>query len=277
MKVELYNDNVGYVESFDFSRANMSKKSRIDYVQRIASICYKSPVRLFDEETGKGGALYNRLFRESLGLPSSSFELIPILLTKEQIKQIQNKLQVIVMERMLNVEKYGEWVTSDTGEEYLLTNLRALIADIGDNVDQFYNTDEKDITLIKKHFKVFKSKIPLFIARQFMRHRVQWQEMSRRYVSGKKQEFEFYMSPKLDNSTIKLHYKSCVQQYNKATEQGVLPQDARQVLPQSMYTEMYSAWYPSQLQSMLDLRTAESTQVEMRELAKGIKTLVNKV
>jgi len=279
MRIDLYQDGIGYVEDFDFSRANMTEKSRIDYVQQVASICYNSPAKVFDEDTGKGKVLYDKLLRESLGLPSSSFEFVPVLLhisnEDDVYKHSVSRLLNLVGADSgvgLNIFKYGEIVEDG---KVLITNLRALIADVGYSADHFYNTDEGDIALIKKHFKVFKSKIPLFTARQFMRHRCSWQELSRRYVSNKKQEFEFYISPKLDSDAIEFHCKFCVQQYNRAIEQEVLPQDARQILPQSMYTEMWSAWYPSQLQSMIDLRTAKSTQTEFRALARGIKTLVN--
>lgn len=270
MKIDLYNDNIGYVELLDFSRANISEKSRIDYIQKIASICYKSPAKVFDEETGKGRVIYDRLYTESLGLPSSSFEFVPVL--------IQSNTLWDGMSSTYNCEKYGEFVESD---KYLLTNLRALLADIKEDASKFFNTSESEIAIIKKHFKVFKSKIPIFTRSQFIRHRVQWQELSRRYVSAKKEPLEFYISPKIKNLTLNCgfsingHIKNSIDIYNHAIEQGVKPQDARQLLPQSMYTEIYSAWYPSQLKSMLDLRTQDSTQEEFRELAKAMKELTD--
>jgi len=283
MRKELYNDSIGYVELLDFSRANMSEENRINYIQQVASICYKAPAKTFDTETGKGRVIYDRLYKESLGLPSSSFELCPILLSTEQHLEVELlTIDKDTTRHTVATAKYGEWIEDG---KYLLTNLRALLADVGEDADKFFNTSEEEIAIIKKHFKVFKSKIPVFTARQFMRHRCSWQELSRRYVSGSKYPLEVYTSPKLKNAdfcdeegdyptTLEEIYLAQLMYYNDAVEQGVKPQDARQVLPQSMYTEMYSAWYPSQLKSMLDLRTQEKTQEEFRELATAMKELV---
>ncbi len=52
----------------------------------------------------------------------------------------------------LNIIKYGQFIGNDF--EYLLTNLRALVNDIGlEASKEFYNTDENEIAIIKKHFE----------------------------------------------------------------------------------------------------------------------------
>ena len=258
--MELYSDGISYVELLDFSRANVSEESRIEYIQQVASICYQSKP--------DGRKLYDKLYAESLGLPSSSFEFVPVLLTEENIDFIIWNHYGVYNYETIQVLKYGEWV-----DDYLLTNLRALIADVGKDINKFFNTSEEEISIIKKHFKVFKYKIPLFVARQINRHRSTVQEMSRRFVSHKKYPIEFYISDEL--LSVEEVYKDYLELYNQYIELGVKPQDARQVLPTAMYTEIYSAWYPSQLKNMLELRTKVSTQKEFRLLALAIKELLD--
>ena len=44
--VDLNNDNIGYVESYDFSTANQSEETRIAAISTIASVCYANPKAL---------------------------------------------------------------------------------------------------------------------------------------------------------------------------------------------------------------------------------------
>ena len=87
-KDNIFGDDIAFVEQWDFSRANMSEENRINAITQVASICYQSSKSLNSE------SLYNRLLAESQGLPSSSFEMCPILLTEEEVKQIQRQIQI---------------------------------------------------------------------------------------------------------------------------------------------------------------------------------------
>ena len=80
--------DVGFVEHYDFALANTSYESRVQAVTKVASICYGNPKALGSIN------LFNRLQAEAAGLPSSSYEMCPILLTEEQFKQLQSKLVV---------------------------------------------------------------------------------------------------------------------------------------------------------------------------------------
>jgi thymidylate synthase (FAD) len=284
----LNGDGIGYVESYDFSKANMSAESRIAAVSAVASVCYQNPKALGSV------SLYDRLATENKGLPSSSYEFVPVLINfnslwvaekdrffrKEHIDQFRKYMSL----RFSNCIKYGEFV-EDT---YLLTNLRALIADVGDDADQFYNTEE-ECKIIAKHFKVYKTKIDLSTARQFMRHRCSWQELSRRYVSGNKSPFEFYISDKMRDVVSHVEYMStengddsvdtedlisfCVDHYDKAIANGVKPEEARRILPQAMYTTVWSAWQPNQLDILYKLRIDKHAQKEIQDLALAMQAL----
>ena len=87
-KENIFGDDIGFVEQYDFSTANLSEENRIKAITQVASICYQNPKALGSE------SLYNRLMAESMGLPSSSFEMCPILLTEEEVKEIQRKIQI---------------------------------------------------------------------------------------------------------------------------------------------------------------------------------------
>ena len=84
----VFNDNIAYVKHFDFSRANLNQENRIAAISQIASVCYQNPKALGSI------SLYDRLACESQGLPSSSFEMCPILLTEEEVKRIQRQIQI---------------------------------------------------------------------------------------------------------------------------------------------------------------------------------------
>ena len=42
-KENIFGDHISYLESYDFSKANMSNESRLDVITLVASICYQSP------------------------------------------------------------------------------------------------------------------------------------------------------------------------------------------------------------------------------------------
>ncbi len=114
---------------------------------------------------------------------------------------------------------------------------------------------------------------------QMVRHRVNWQELSRRYVSGKRVPFEFYISENMKN--IKSSYgdtekiiKICEEHYFKALEEGVKPQEARRIIPQAAYTQIWGGFMPSQLENFFKLRLDKHAQWEIREVAKAMKKLI---
>ena len=277
-KENIFGDNIAFVEQYDFSTANLNEKSRIHAISAVASICYQNPKAIGSE------SLYNRLLAESKGLPSSSFEMCPVLLTAKKLRKIGsiiNKEDYVKHDFEYNVTKFGEMIEDG---KYLLTNLRALIADVGEYAKEFYNTPE-ECEIIKKHFKVFLYKVDLPTRSQMVRHRVSWQELSRRYVSGKKQPFEFYISEKMssleldwpfDESTIRDIIEGCLRAYNTAIAAGVKPQEARRIIPQAAYTQIWGAFQPKQLENYFKLRLDESSQWEIRQTAIAMQELINK-
>ena len=277
-KQNIFGDNIAFVEQYDFSTANMSEENRIKAITTVASICYQNPKAIGSE------SLYNRLLAESKGLPSSSFEFVPVFLRLEDIKKINsivNKEKVITYHFEFNVLKFGEMIEDG---KYLLTNLRALIADVGEYAKEFYNTPE-ECKIIKQYFKVFLYKVDLPTRSQMVRHRVSWQELSRRYVSGKKHPFEFYISEKMKNvKSFSNPYgyecdtqdivRICLDHYDEAIAAGVKPQEARRIIPQAAYTQIWGAFQPKQLENYFKLRLDESAQWEIRQTAIFMRELL---
>ncbi len=287
----------GFVEHYDFSRANSSYEARVQAITKVASICYANPKALGSI------SLFDRLQAESGGLPSSSYEFIPVLLTWDQWDFLDDSISGL--DGILSIEKYGEWIKEDeatrklTGKtysgSYLLTNLRALIEDVGPEVSLNYlNTSDEEIQIIRDNFKVFLFNVDLSTRAQMVRHRVSWQELSRRYVSGTKSPFEFYTSRKLENlvsymddtkgiadNLMELSFSTediidvCLNHYFRAIASGVKPEEARRILPQAMMTHIWGAFQPSQLDTWFKLRLGEHAQLAIRCVAQAMQELIN--
>jgi thymidylate synthase (FAD) len=265
-KQNILNDNIGFVENWDFSKANLNEENRILAITQVASICYQNPKALGSE------SLYNRLMAESMGLPSSSFEFVPVLLDYENPKH-----QEILKLEYSNCKKFGEILDY----RYLLTNYRALVYDFENDKDKFsfdirtiFNTQE-ECKIIKEYFKVFLFKVDFPTRSQMVRHRISWQELSRRYVSAKRVPFEFYISDKLkENQKVKDLIKQSEDLYFELLENGVKPQEARRVIPQMGYTQIWGAFMPKQLDNYFKLRLDEHAQWEIRQTAIAMQELL---
>lgn len=283
-KVDEILTHEGDVELWDFSKANISEESRINAITNIASICYQNPKALNSD------SLYNRLMAESIGLPSSSFELCPILIKKNDLLNLTSRIEE------LNMVKYGEWV-KEGGVQYLITNYRAVLYDKENsnntiNLTKHFNTLE-ECEIISKHFTVMKFNVDSNTRTQMIRHRVMWQELSRRYVSGDKTPFEFYISEKMSNvvsryihtnkeghtqaldfTTEDIH-NICLNHYNIAREKySIKPEEARRIIPQSMKSILWCGMYNRSLENFLNLRTSTKSQKEIRTVAINVNELL---
>ena len=137
-------------------------------------------------------------------------------------------------------------------------------------------------------------KAPLFVARQLGKHQVGlvWNEVSRRYVSD---EPEFYQPEEwrvaaanvkqgssdevaADNGTWRFEYlavcNEAVLQYDYMIREGICAEQARMVLPQSMYTEWYWTGSIAAFSRVYKLRIDPHTQRETQEVAKQIGDLM---
>jgi thymidylate synthase (FAD) len=143
-------------------------------------------------------------------------------------------------------------------------------------------------------------KMPIFVARQIMKHTtgIEYNEVSRRYV---KSEPEFYFPDvwrkKADNvkqgssdeavanyqslweydsveNDYNAHMNEAAEFYKHLLSQGVAPEQARMILPQSMYTEVIATGNLYAWANMYIQRSDSHAQKETQDLAKQIGDIV---
>jgi thymidylate synthase (FAD) len=157
--------------------------------------------------------------------------------------------------------------------------------------------DKKLIKYLAKHkhispfghcFASFHVKAPVFVARQLVKHKfLRWNEISRRYVdsepefyvptvwrgrsANKKQGSDgvvdvmdsYFHADELGNTISEV----TLDLYNNLLAEGVCPEQARMVLPQSMMTEWYWSGSLDAFADMCALRCKPDTQAETAEVA----------
>ena len=139
---------------------------------------------------------------------------------------------------------------------------------------------------IKMHFKV-----PIFVARQLQKHQAGFEpqsEISRRYVTT---DPELYFpeawrkaatNVKQGSSDEKaisyqqpfFHQREMVEVYKGMLEEGVCPEQARMVLPQSMYTEYVWKGNLYAWASLYNTRSDSHAQREVQEVARQIREII---
>ena len=160
-----------------------------------------------------------------------------------------------------------------------------------------HDSDKRLIKYLAKHkhtspfghaFASFHVKAPIFVARQLVKHKfLRWNEISRRYVDD---EPEFYVpdewrdksadkkqgsggksqSQYFPNIYVKEVADKALGDYKKMLVQGICPEQARMVVPQSTMTEWYWSGSLDAFSDMCILRCKEDTQFETRIVADEI-------
>lgn len=113
----------------------------------------------------------------------------------------------------------------------------------------------------------FRAKVPLFVARQWMRHRM----ASYNEQSGRWTEFEpefYYPDPETDSYyEVKEHSNLCFRKYQELLSDGWSKEDARMVLPLNLLTTFWYTVNARSLMNFLMLRAAERAQSQIRQAA----------
>jgi thymidylate synthase (FAD) len=137
----------------------------------------------------------------------------------------------------------------------------------------------------------FHVRAPLFVAREWFRHRVgSFNEFSMRYAKasdefyvpapedvrsqvGKPGSYSFEpVEPELAEQTrdeLQTVYNAAYETYNRLVEQGVARELARLVMPMGAYTEFYWTVNARSLMNFVSLRAAETAQREIRRYAEA--------
>ena len=191
--------------------------------------------------------------------------------------------------------KESEWDDGPDGWEVVLKDRDAKLIK--------YLAEHKHFSPFGHAFASFHVKAPIFVARHLVKHRyLRWNEISRRYVDdppevyvpetwrGKSKDKKQGSAGVVDLTAINswgepyqgmfgeadLAYvvhedqHQMVKTYNTLIEQGVAPEQARMILPQSTMTEWYWSGSLDAFADMCKLRCKEDTQYETRLVADQI-------
>ena len=156
----------------------------------------------------------------------------------------------------------------------------------------------------------FECNVPLFVARQHMRHRTwSFNEVSRRYTDV---SLEFYLPdafrpqaksnrqasvhdgssvnpvvsmvegstqgwPTKANEALKSHTRKSIKLYNQMLESGICREQARMVLPQNMYCKYVATANLHNILKFISLRDKPEAQWEIRRLAQEMGNSVSEL
>lgn len=178
----------------------------------------------------------------------------------------------------------------------------AFVSDDGKNTfvvpDVLSEADQKLIAYLARHkhwspfahcFAKFRIKAPIFVARQLVKHQIgfAWNEVSRRYVDDTPEFFSPDQWRSRPDASIKQGSGSvcdedtsgfcssvhsqlidrAISTYETLLEEGVAPEQARMVLPQSMYTEWIWSGSLMAWARMCQLRLDPHAQAETAVIA----------
>ncbi|QEG09180.1 thymidylate synthase complementing protein [Vibrio phage Phriendly] len=171
---------------------------------------------------------------------------------------------------------FGDW--NDSPSSYSTERRDKLIR---------YLANHRHLTPFRHTSITIRCKEPIFIARQLGKHQagLSWNEVSRRYVKG---NVEFHIPKEWRNApdgSIKQgsagkHWDSdrwcktyqrfldiCISQYDAMIEDGIAPEQARMILPQSMMTEWVWTGNLLAMAHIYNERSAKGAQLEAQKFA----------
>ena len=187
-----------------------------------------------------------------------------------------------------------------------LTVVNAARVSLGKHVDEFTEKDGRLIKYLANHDHVspffhpqarFRLKMPIWMAREWFRHTVGFarNEVSRRYVDDMPtffltEELRTRAPNKKQGSNDDVHeqnavlvdvlkdsYVDSLNTYTLLLGQGVCPEQARMVLPQSMMTEFIETGSLAAYARLVKLRTSPDAQKEIRDVAEMVAKALYKV
>jgi len=191
------------------------------------------------------------------------------------INHMGNDLSVVNAARV-SFAKESKWDDYDSEkDQYVLKDKdRKLI---------HYLAEHKHLSPFGHCFASFVVKAPIFVARQLVKHKfLRWNEISRRYVDSKPEfyepdEWRGRSEDKKQGSDGVVDVDNwgdvnwaCLKAYQDLLSNGVCPEQARMVLPQSTMTEWYWSGSLDAFADMCNLRLKTDTQYETQLVAQQI-------
>ena len=213
----------------------------------------------------------------------------------------------VVNAARVSFNKTSSWELTDwrDSDDYA----RKKVLSNGDTKLIHYLARHKHTSPFGHAFASFHVKAPVFVARQLVKHKfLRWNEISRRYVdddpnyyypdewrgrsSDKKQGSEGVVdlstiadspyntailgSGNMDGHVIEIS-EWLLETYKTLVRNGVAPEQARMVLPQSTMTEWYWSGSLDAFADMCNLRCAGDTQLETRLVANQICNIMKEL
>jgi len=198
------------------------------------------------------------------------------------------------------VKQSVELVDSSGGDLSVVNSARVSFAK---EVQELEQKDEKLIRYLAKHrhdtpfrhnFIQLKCKVPLFLARQLMKHQagLTWNEESRRYIDSEPEFYDVTEWRKRPDKSIKqgssgVHQyngslvssysviiEDILQDYTDFLESGVAPEMVRMILPQSMMVNFIWSGNLLAFHYVYSLRSGEGAQEEAKEFAELLKKAI---
>jgi len=168
------------------------------------------------------------------------------------------------------------------------------VTEIGDRDEKLirYLWEHRHTSPFRHATLQFHVKAPIFVLRQWMKHQIgcAWNEVSGRYVEF---DAEFYTPSNWreqhesnkqgskgsvgDQGACNLTYgdsmAGALSHYRELLDKGVCKEQARMVLPLSLYTECYWTASLQAIMHFLELREDSHAQLEIQEYARAIREL----
>ncbi len=160
-----------------------------------------------------------------------------------------------------------------------------------------YLSDHNHWSPFSHCFVQFRIKAPIIVARQLVKHQIglSWNEVSRRYVDSEPEFYEIKewrkraenkkqgsLEDVVDNNVeicekVLAFYEIALNLYNELLTDGVCPEQARIVLPQSMMTDWYWSGSLYAFARVCSLRLDSHSQKETTEVAVQINKFCNEL
>ena len=155
----------------------------------------------------------------------------------------------------------------------------------------YKNKHTSPFELIKIKFQI---KLPIFVMRQYVRHRMQnLNEVSARYsklpnefyvpeenkwrvqaTKNKQSSKGTYLGTNAYSEFVKEHCEDSYRLYENMLESGIAREMARMVLPLNIYTMIICTWDLKNLLHFISLRDDSHAQAEIQEYGKAIKSIL---
>ena len=159
-----------------------------------------------------------------------------------------------------------------------------------------YLAEHLHMTPFEHQSVTFRVVLPLFVAREWMRHRTQsYNEVSMRYSSDPVGKFYLPQIWRKQASTNKQSsvgevedqqacteilqqaYEDAVETYQKLLQKGVCREQARSIVPVGNYTQFYATANLRNWMGFYKLRIAPDAQWEIRQYANCIGEIINEI